>query len=76
MPPGTAAVIPHEQVHIEKNAFILPKPIHPNWNIKQPGEDLAKGDMLAKAGTRITGGLVSALTACGSAKCWYIRSPE
>jgi molybdopterin molybdotransferase len=76
VPPGTAAVIPHEQVHIEKNAFILPKPIHPNWNIKQPGEDLAKGDMLAKAGTRITGGLVSALTACGISQVLVYKKPR
>lgn len=76
LPSETAAVIPHEMVQIEKDTVILPNIISPNWNIKQPGEDLSQDEILAFPGTCITAGLVSALSACGVSDLQVYRKPR
>ncbi len=76
LPLGTAAVIPHEMVQVHKDAVILPSIISSHWNIKKPGEDIAQEELLALPGTRITAGLVSALSACRVSDLLVYRKPR
>ncbi|MGE5404017.1 MAG: molybdopterin molybdotransferase MoeA [Candidatus Saccharibacteria bacterium] len=76
LPVNTAAVIPLELVEVRNQELTLPYAIKNSLNIKQPGEDLKKGDILLPAGNRITAGLVSALAALGINEIMAYRQPH
>lgn len=76
LPMGTAAIVPHEMIQLQDDRLILPHALRPNLNIKQPGEDLQEGEILALPGTRIKAGLISALLACGVKETIVYRQPR
>lgn len=76
VPIGTAAVVPSELVKLEKETLSLPFPIKPNLNIKQPGEDIKEGELLALPGKIITAGMISALLAYGVNQAFVYRKPR
>ena len=56
------------------NVSIL-APVHPWQNVRQVGEDICKGDMLAPTGTRLTPSLCGALLAGGITEVEVLAKP-
>ena len=55
LPDGTDAVVMIEDVHEEPDGFVrLFSAVSPWQNVRQVGEDLCMGDMIAPSGTLIT----------------------
>lgn len=66
LPPGADAVVMVEEVRETGTGEIkLLAPVSPWENVRQVGEDLCMGDMIAPAGVRITPALVGAFLAGG-----------
>lgn len=64
LPEGAAAVIPHERVKVAGDSFLPPR-LEPGSNVRQPGEDFKKGDVIVSAGKLITPGVIAVLAAYG-----------
>lgn len=76
LPEKTAAVIPKEQVFHQGSQIYLSEGIELNSNIKMPGEDFKKGDILAKCNTPLSPGNVGSLAAFGYQKITVYRRPS
>ena len=76
MPPGTDAVIMIEDVHEDANGNVkLLSAVSPWQNVRQVGEDLCMGDMIAPSCTRITPALCGAFLAGGVTKVSVKKRP-
>ena len=76
IPPGTAAVIPGEQVILGGEYITTRGRIAMGSNLKQPGEDFAAGEMVVRKGHRITPGMVGLMAALGITEVQVFRRPR
>ena len=76
LPDGCDAVIMVEDL-IDKNdgCFEIISPVRPWQNVRQVGEDICMGDMIAPGGTRLTPSLCGALLAGGVTEVEVIKKP-
>lgn len=76
LPDGADAVIMVEDVsENEDGSVTIIAPVHPWQNVRQVGEDICMGDMLACTGTRITPALCGAFLAAGISQVSVIKKP-
>lgn len=65
VPPGVAAVVPHEQTRRAGDEITIDSPITAGDNIRRAGEDMVAGQPLLQAGTRLDPRHVALLLAAG-----------
>jgi len=65
VPQGTAGVVMQEDVTLEGDRIVISAPVREKQHIRHAGEDVAVGDLLIKAGTRIDPRHVAILAASG-----------
>lgn len=65
LPSGVAAVVPHEQTSRHGRDVVIDTPVASGDNIRRAGEDVAVGQQLVSAGTRIDARHVALLLAAG-----------
>ena len=76
MPAGTDAVVMIEDVYEEENGGVrLLAAVSPWQNVRQVGEDLCMGDMIAPCGTKITPALCGAFLAGGVTRLAVKKRP-
>ena len=76
LPDGTDAVVMIEDVREEEDGRIrLLSAVSPWQNVRQVGEDLCMGDMIAPGGTVVTPALAGALLTGGLTKVKAVRRP-
>jgi putative molybdopterin biosynthesis protein len=77
LPEGTDAVIMVEDLIDKPNGcYEIIAAVHPWQNVRQVGEDLCMGDMIAPSGTVLTPSLCGALLAGGVTQVEVIRAPK
>ena len=76
LPEGTDAVIMVEDlIDAAGGCYTIIAPVRPWQNVRQVGEDLCMGDMIAASGTVLTGALCGALLAGGVTEVEVFRRP-
>ena len=76
LPPGADAVIMVEDLIEDAAGSIrILAPVHPWQNVRQVGEDICMGDMLAPSGTTLTPSLCGALLAGGVGEVEVLAKP-
>lgn len=65
MPPGTDTVAMQEDVRIEGGTVVLPEGLLPGSNRRRAGEDVARGSIVIRAGTRLGPQHIALAAACG-----------
>ena len=65
VPEGADAVVPVERSTVEADAVTLADPVTPGTYVREPGEDLHRGDRLLPAGTTLRSRHLAALAAAG-----------
>lgn len=76
LPEGTDAVIMIEDVTEDENENVkLIRAVTPWQNVRQTGEDICMGDMIAPRGTKITPSLCGAFLAGGVTQVQVIKKP-
>ncbi|MBR3552274.1 MAG: molybdopterin biosynthesis protein [Clostridia bacterium] len=76
LPEGTDAVIMVEDlIDAADGCYEIIAAVHPWQNVRQVGEDLCMGDMIAPSGTVLTPALCGALLAGGVTKTEVLRAP-
>lgn len=68
IPPGCNVVVPQEDVHAQGHRISLLKPIRLHQHIRRAGEDIARGDALIKASTRLAPQHLAMLASVGLAQ--------
>jgi molybdopterin molybdotransferase len=68
VPEGADAVIQHEHVVERDNQVEIPRAVAANANIRNPGRDVAAGEVVIRAGTRLGAAQIGALAASGVAE--------
>ncbi|MGD0152505.1 MAG: gephyrin-like molybdotransferase Glp [Thermacetogeniaceae bacterium] len=76
VPDFTSAVIAEEQVRLHGNQVFINNIVAPGSNLKAPGEDFTNGEVIARAGTPLTPGLVGVLAAMGQSRVAVYRQPR
>lgn len=76
IPPGADAVIKYELAEFSGSTVALFSPAGSGENIVRAGEDVRKGDVLARAGEAIDPGIAGALAAQGIARPEVYRAPK
>ena len=77
LPDGTDAVIMVEDlIDAADGCYEIIAAVHPWQNVRQVGEDLCMGDMIAPSGTVLTPSLCGALLAGGVTEVEVIRAPK
>ena len=76
LPDGCDAVIMVEDVSENTDGSVtIIAPVHPWQNVRQVGEDICMGDMIAVSGTRVTPSLCGAFLAAGISCVNVVRKP-
>jgi molybdopterin molybdotransferase len=76
MPPGATAVVPVEHV-AERDGLVVPeREAAPHANVRDAGEDLARGAVVLQGGTVLGPGELAAAVAAGSAELSCARRPR
>ena len=76
LPDGTDAVVMIEDVSEDGEGNVrLLSAVHPWQNVRQVGEDLCMGDMIAPSGTKITPSLCGAFLAGGVTEVPVVKKP-
>lgn len=76
LPEGCDAVIMVEDISENPDGSVtVIAPVHPWQNVRQVGEDICMGDMLAPSGTKITPSLCGAFLAAGISSVKVIKKP-
>jgi molybdopterin molybdotransferase len=76
IPPGATAVVPVEHV-AERDGLVVPeREARPHANVRDAGEDLAKGAVVLQAGTVLGPGELAAAVAAGRAELRCARRPR
>ena len=65
MPRGTDAVVMQEYTRIEGNRVRILRPCRPGENVRQAGEDIRAGSVVAEAGTAMNPALLGVLASLG-----------
>jgi molybdopterin molybdotransferase len=76
LPDGADAVIPYEKTRFNEQAVWISTPVAPNSNISFTGEDVAKGEQVIPANTKITPEIIGMLAALGISKVKVLRKPK
>ena len=76
VPPGADAVIKFEETEFTKETVSLFSPLHSGENIIRAGEDVRKGDILARRGDVIDPGIAGSLASQGIAAPVVYRIPK
>lgn len=76
LPPSTTAVFPQEKTTRAENTIFAQEPYKPGNNIKQAGEDYAKGDLLMAPGMCLTPGAIALLAAFGIGQVPVYQKPR
>ncbi|MCO5178181.1 MAG: molybdopterin molybdotransferase MoeA [Thermomicrobiales bacterium] len=76
VPDGADAVVPFELVRVEGDRVAVPQGITSGANIRNPGEDIVSGTVVASAGEIVSSALVGALAAVGTAHVAVRRVPR
>src|SRR5688572_18027272 len=75
LPPGADAVVMQEDVTCENDVAVFREPAKPWDNIRFRGEDVKRGSVVARAGDRVTAGMIALLGALGIAELPVHRRP-
>lgn len=65
LPPGTDSVIIQEDVEVVENKIRFSAPVSTGQNVRHPGEDICKGDLVLAAGRRLTPADLGVLASLG-----------
>jgi molybdopterin molybdotransferase len=76
LPRGTDTVVMLEQTRLDGNAVIIGDGHRRGENVRQAGEDLRRGDVAVKAGTRIMPAELGVLASFGQDRVRVIRRPR
>lgn len=76
IPDGTEAVVMREHTNEEKEYVEIPKKIKAGANIAFMGEDIKKGDLILKKGTRIKISTIALLATLGIRKVKVSKTPN
>lgn len=76
LPAGADAVLPSEYTRRERDAVLCLAPAEAGRNLLAAGSDAAPGQMVARAGQRLTPGLVGLLAAAGLAQAAVYTRPR
>ena len=76
VPAGADAVVPVEHVVTNGNSVRIDRSVASGANVRPRGGDVAAGDVVAAAGTRITAAQIGALAAAGNAELVCSRRPR
>jgi len=76
LPDGTVAVVQEEVVELNREYITNNKPIEPGSNIKPPGENFLKGDLLVRKGACLSPGIASVLASYGLNEVTVYRKPR
>ncbi|MEL9989931.1 MAG: molybdopterin molybdotransferase MoeA [Thermoproteus sp.] len=68
MPKGADAVVPYEEAADRGGAIEVYRPVPPYYYVSRRGEDLAKGELVLKAGTRLRPWDLGVLASMGMSK--------
>ncbi len=76
LPDGKNAVVMVEDVSENADGSVtLISPVHPWQNVRQVGEDICMGDMIAYSGTKVTPSLCGAFLAGGIGSVTVVKKP-
>ncbi len=76
VPEGADAVVPIEYVVQDDNSVEIPEPARPGASIRPRGGDVAAGDVVVPAGTRLAPTHIGAAAAAGAETCDCARQPR
>ena len=76
IPPGADAVIMYEKTEFTPEAVTLFQQVSPGANIVRAGEDVRRGDVLARRGIRMDPGLAGTLASLGVVRPLVYRLPK
>jgi molybdopterin molybdotransferase len=76
IPAGADAVVPIEDVDVTGALVMLHATLQSGDHVFPAGEDARRGDLLLRAGTRITPGAIGLLAAAGVARPHVVRRPR
>jgi molybdopterin molybdotransferase len=76
LPAGADAVVPFERVERDGETIRLTEPLAARDHVFEPGDDAKAGDVLARAGDRITPGIAALLAAAGCARVEVVSRPR
>lgn len=76
LPSGSRAVVPHEKVEIHDKCLRSMEVIKQGNNVKQAGEDYAKGSQLVACGSVLSPGDIGLLAAYGQTNIKVYRKPR
>ncbi len=76
LPGGVVAVLPEEAVELKGEFITYSKSIEPGSNIKPPGENFLKGDLLVRKGTCLSAGIASVLASYGIGEVIVYKKPR
>ncbi len=75
--PDTAdTVIPQEEVNLEENGIQLEQKIKNNLNIRFKGEEIKKGELALKKGTKLTAAAIGYLSSLGITEVTVYKKPS
>ncbi len=75
LPPGADAILRVEDATVAGDALRAAAPLEPGFHVRFAGEDVARGDVLAAAGTVLTLQAVTALASAGVGEVAVVRRP-
>ncbi|MGC8891665.1 MAG: gephyrin-like molybdotransferase Glp [Candidatus Saccharicenans sp.] len=76
VPAGADAVVPVEEAPEENGYVILKRQFRPGENVREAGEDVAKGAVIIEKGTELKPPHVGLLAACGFDKVKVFKRPK
>lgn len=76
IPAGADTVVPQERVEANKGTITLKQPCPAARNIRYQGEELRRDDIVGKAGSRLTPGLIAALIMAGHKSVNVVPTPR
>ncbi len=76
IPNGTTAIAKQEIVSVKKNNIILTENIKPGTSIRLQGEELKKGDLAIKKGSRLTPAAIGLISGLGIDQIKVRKKPE
>jgi molybdopterin molybdotransferase len=76
MPPGSDAVLRQEDAAVCEGRLLVKRPCHAGEDYRHQGEELLKGTLLARSGTRVRFGSLASLAAAGVTKVSIRRAPR
>lgn len=76
LPAGCVGVVPHERTLLQGEYLSVLEQVKNRQNMKQAGEDFAKGELLLKSGSRLDPGSIALMAAYGIKSTLVFRRPR